>query len=93
MIYRLKMKNQLIYSLSYSLKNDSVEDLQSNLDSKSDSGRKSTERLSRAEIKIRIVEVLKENPSCTYETLSKMFGILNILIKEHWRSQHEHRCL
>ena len=37
------------------------------LQSKPDSGLESTERLSRTEIKIRIVEVLKEDPSCTYE--------------------------
>lgn len=41
-------------------KNEGSADLQSNLDSKSDSGLKSRERLSRAEIKIRIAEVLKK---------------------------------
>ena len=70
-------------------KNDSTEDLQSNLDSKSDSGLKSTERLSRAEIKIRIVEALKENPSCTYETLSKMFNISRASVANYLRSLSE----
>ena len=67
-------------------KNDSTDDLQSNLDSKSDSGLKSTERLSRAEIKIRIVEVLKEDPLCTYETLSKMFNISRATVANYMKS-------
>ena len=62
------------------------DDLQSNLDSKSDSGLKSTERLSRAEIKIRIVEVLKEDPLCTYETLSKMFNISRATVANYMKS-------
>ena len=70
-------------------KNDSTEDPQSSLDSKSDSGLKSTERLSRAEIKIRIVEVLKKDPSCTYETLSKMFGISRATVANYMKSLNE----
>ena len=78
---------KMIYRQS---KNDSTEYLQSNLDSKPDSGLKSTERLSRAEIKIRIVvEVLKENPSCTYETLSKMFNISRASVANYLRSLSE----
>ncbi len=65
------------------------DDLQSNLDSKSDSGLKSTERLSRAEIKIRIVEVLKEDPLCTYETLSKMFNISRATVANYMKSLNE----
>ncbi|HIV98767.1 MAG TPA: winged helix-turn-helix transcriptional regulator [Candidatus Ornithospirochaeta avicola] len=65
------------------------DDLQSNSDSKSDSGLKSTERLSRAEIKIRTVEVLKENPSCTYEPLSKMFNISRASVANYLRSLSE----
>ena len=70
-------------------KNDSTDDLQSNLDSKSDSGLKSTERLSRAEIKIRIVEVLKKDPLCTYETLSKMFNISRATVANYMKSLNE----
>ena len=70
-------------------KNEEAADLQSNLDSKSDSGLKSTERLSRAEIKIRIVEVLKEDPLCTYETLSKMFNISRATVANCMKSLNE----
>ena len=87
----LQSKNEESADLQSKLqsKNDSNEDLQSNLDSKSDSGLKSTERLSRAEIKIRIVEVLKENPSCTYETLSKMFNISRASVANYLKSLSE----
>lgn len=70
-------------------KNEGSADLQSNLDSKSDSGLKSRERLSRAEIKIRIAEVLKKAPSCTYETLSKMFNISRASAANYLRSLSE----
>ena len=70
-------------------KNDSAKDLQSNLDSKSDSGLKITERLSCAEIKTLIVGVLKENPSCTYETLSKMFSISKASVVNYLKNLSE----
>lgn len=70
-------------------KNEGSADLQSNLQSKSDSGLKSTERLSRAEIKIRIAEVLKKALSCTYETLSKMFSISRASAANYLRSLSE----
>lgn len=87
----LQSKNEESADLQSKLqsKNDSNEDLQSNLDSKSDSGLKSTERLSRAEIKIQIVGVLKENPSCTYETLSKMFNISRASVANYLKSLSE----
>lgn len=84
----LQSKNEEAADLQSKLqfKNDSTDDLQSNLDSKSDSGLKSTEKLSRAEIKIRIVEVLKEDPLCTYETLSKMFNISRATVANYMKS-------
>lgn len=72
----------------YSLKEESA-GLQSNLQFKSDSGLKNIEKLSRAEIKIRIVEVLKEDHSCTYETLSKMFSITRASIANYLRNLSE----
>lgn len=87
----LQSKNEESADLQSKLQSkiDSNEDLQSNLQSKSDSGLKSTERLSRAEIKIQIVGVLKENPSCTYETLSKMFNISRASVANYLKSLSE----
>ena len=65
------------------------DDLQSNLQSKPNSGLKNGEKLSRAEIKIRIVKSLKEDPSCTYGTLSKMFNISRSSIATYLKSLSE----
>ena len=88
----LQSKNEEFAGLQFNLqsKSDSVEDLQfslqSNLQSKSNSGLKNGEKLSRAEIKIRIVKALKEDPSCTYGTLSKMFNISRSSIATYLKS-------
>ena len=80
---------KVIFRFILGFEDDLQSKLQSNLDSKSDSGLKSTERLSRAEIKIRIIEVLKNDPSCTYETLSKMFGISKSTVANYLKSLSE----
>lgn len=70
-------------------KNEEFAGLQSNLQSKPNSGLKNGEKLSRAEIKIRIVKSLKEDPSCTYGTLSKMFNISRSSIATYLKSLSE----
>ena len=95
----LQSKNEEFAGLQSNLqsKSDSVEDLQSslqsnlqsNLQSKLNSGLKNGEKLSRAEIKIRIVKALKEDPSCTYGTLSKMFNISRSSVATYLKSLSE----
>ena len=91
----LQSKNEEFAGLQSNLqsKSDSVEDLQSSLQSnlqiKPDSGLKNGEKLSRAEIKIRIVKALKEDPSCTYGTLSKMFNISRSSVATYLKSLSE----
>ena len=70
-------------------KNEEFADLQSNLQSKPNSGLKNGGKLSRAEIKIRIVKALKEDPSCTYGALSKMFNISRSSIATYLKSLTE----
>ena len=91
----LQSQNEEFAGLQSNLqsKSVSVEDLQSslqsNLQSKLNSGLKNGEKLSRAEIKIRIVKALKEDPSCTYGTLSKMFNISRSSIATYLKSLTE----
>lgn len=87
----LQSKNEEFAGLQSNLqsKSDSVEDLQSSLQSKPDSGLKNGEKLSRAEIKIRIVKALKEDPLYTYGTLSKMFNISRSSIATYLKSLTE----
>ena len=66
-------------------KNADKAGLQSNLQSKTEPEQK----LSRAEMKIRIVKILKEDSTCTYEALGKMLGISRSTVANYLKSLNE----